>query len=152
MQAVVEQVTWFWQDLFKVYIPRVTVSAKMQDAPVPRFVFLFFRLIILSLCLFRTEYKDDDIEFVLENLYISSFNILPSHVYIRNITVTDVDILTSSSSAPSRTTAVGTLSHVRCILAMQLFLYFSLHLSIFAPFSPFLTGNEQCQSDGRASE
>ena len=116
VQAAVEQATWFWQDLFKVYIPRV--FSKMRDVPVPRFVFLlvFFRLIFLSHCLFRTEYKDDDIEFVLENLDISSFNILPSHVYIRNIT--DVDIVTSSTSAPSRT-AVGTLSHVR-IQAMQL--------------------------------
>ena len=116
VQAAVEQATWFWQDLFKVYIPRV--FSKMRDVPVPRFVSLlfFFRLIFLSLFLFRTEYKDDDIEFVLENLDISSFNILPSHVYIRNIT--DVDIVTSSSSAPSRT-AVGTLSHVR-IQAMQL--------------------------------
>ena len=77
--------------------------------------FLWFKF--LTFCFSRTEYKDDDIEFVLENLDISSFNILPSHVYIRNIT--DVDILTSdSSSAPSRT-AVGTLSHIR-IQAVQL--------------------------------
>lgn len=116
MQAAVEQATWFWQDLFKIYILRV--FSKMRDVPVPRFILLFsFLYIGLLMFLFsRTEYKDDDIEFVLENLDVSSFNILPSHVYIRNIT--DVDIVTSSSSAPSRT-AVGTLSHVR-IQAMQL--------------------------------
>ena len=56
----------------------------------------------------------NDIESVLKNLDISAFNILPSQC---NITV---DILTTSSSAPSRTAlAVGTLSHVR-IQAMQL--------------------------------
>lgn len=59
----------------------------------------------------RIEYKDQEIEFVLENLDISSFHILPSHVYIRNIT--DVDIHTSAEpSEPSRT-AVGALTHVR---------------------------------------
>ncbi|KAF8152356.1 hypothetical protein B0H34DRAFT_784565 [Crassisporium funariophilum] len=101
MQAAIEQATWFWQDLFKVYVPRML--AKMQDVPIP-----------------RTEYKDDEIEFVLENLDISSFNILPSHVYIRNIT--DIDITTSASpSTPSRT-AVGALTHIR-IQALQLALH-----------------------------
>ena len=114
MQAAIEQATWFWQDLFKVYVPRVL--SKMRDVPVPRFVFLLSYFQSFLNCLFRTEYKDDDIEFVLENLDISAFNILPSHVYLRNIT--DVDILTTSTSAPSRT-AVGTLSHVR-IQAIQL--------------------------------
>ena len=116
VQTAIEQATWFWQDLFKVYVPRVL--SKMRDVPVPRSIFFFFLLsYLLMFCLSRTEYKDDDIEFVLENLDISSFNLLPSHVYIRNIT--DVDILTSdTSSAPSRT-AVGTLSHIR-IQAMQL--------------------------------
>ena len=78
--------------------------------------YILFSVYFLNSYLSRTEYKDNDIEFVLENLDISAFNILPSHVYLRNIT--DVDILTSSSTAPSRT-AVGTLSHVR-IQAMQL--------------------------------
>jgi hypothetical protein len=40
-------------------------------------------LMLFFLCC-RTEYKDDEIEFVLEN--ISHLNILPSRVYIRNIT------------------------------------------------------------------
>ncbi|KII86049.1 hypothetical protein PLICRDRAFT_700814 [Plicaturopsis crispa FD-325 SS-3] len=38
----------------------------------------------------RTEYIASDAEFVLENLDISSFAILPSHTFIRNIT--DIDI------------------------------------------------------------
>ncbi|KXN85171.1 hypothetical protein AN958_11593 [Leucoagaricus sp. SymC.cos] len=98
LQAAVEQVTWFWQDLFKVYLPRV--MSKMKGVPIP-----------------RIEYKDQDIEFVLENLDISSFHILPSHVYIRNIT--DVDIKTSAEpSEPSRT-AVGALTHVR-VQAVQM--------------------------------
>jgi len=36
MQAAVEQATWFWQDLFKVYIPRI--MSKMRDIPIPRLV------------------------------------------------------------------------------------------------------------------
>jgi Family of unknown function (DUF5923) len=74
------------------------VFAKMRNVPVP-----------------RTEYTDDETEFVLENLKISlaGFNTLPSHVYyyIRNIT-TNVDVVTSDTlSAPSHTT-IGTLTHI----------------------------------------
>ncbi|KAJ3501731.1 hypothetical protein NLJ89_g9206 [Agrocybe chaxingu] len=98
MQAAIEQATWFWQDLFKVYIPRVL--SKMRDLPIP-----------------RTEYKDSDIEFVLENLDISSLNVLPSHVYIRNIT--DVDIQTSAKPSTPSHTQVGTLTHIQ-IQALQL--------------------------------
>ena len=36
MQAAVEQATWFWQDLFKVYLPRI--MSKMRDIPIPRSV------------------------------------------------------------------------------------------------------------------
>ena len=52
-----------------------------------------------------------------ENLDISFFNILPSHVYLRKIT--DVDMVTSDPSLDPSRTAVGTLSHVS-IQAMQL--------------------------------
>jgi hypothetical protein len=40
MQAAIEQATWFWQDLYKVYVPRLL--SKMRDVPVPRFVFLLY--------------------------------------------------------------------------------------------------------------
>ncbi|EDR09989.1 uncharacterized protein LACBIDRAFT_317829 [Laccaria bicolor S238N-H82] len=99
LKAAVDQATWFWQDLFKIYIPNLL--SKMKDVPIP-----------------RTEYKDPEIEFVLENLDISSFNLLPSHVYIRNIT--DVDIQTSAAAASH--TKVGTLTHVH-IEALQLKLH-----------------------------
>ncbi|KAF8888376.1 hypothetical protein CPB84DRAFT_1849617 [Gymnopilus junonius] len=98
MQGAVEQITWFWQDLFKVYIPKL--FSKMRDVPIP-----------------RTEYKDAEIEFVMENLDISSVNILPSHVYIRN--VTDIDINTADTTTKPSTTAVGTLTHVN-IKAIQM--------------------------------
>ncbi|KAH6902617.1 hypothetical protein BKA70DRAFT_1434941 [Coprinopsis sp. MPI-PUGE-AT-0042] len=58
IEAAMEQATWFWQDLFKVYIPRA--MSKMKDIPIP-----------------RTEYKDSELEFVIENLDIS-FLQLPS--------------------------------------------------------------------------
>ncbi|PFH47867.1 hypothetical protein AMATHDRAFT_151108 [Amanita thiersii Skay4041] len=98
LQAAVEQATWFWQDIFKVYLPRFLTSLK--DVPIP-----------------RTEYKDAEIEFVLENLDVSSFNLLPSHVYVRNIT--DIDIHASASPHVPSTTAVGTLTHIR-IQALQM--------------------------------
>ncbi|TFK35889.1 hypothetical protein BDQ12DRAFT_634780 [Crucibulum laeve] len=100
LQAAMDQATWFWQDLFKVYVP--SVLSKLRDVPIP-----------------RTEYKDPEIEFVLENLDISSFNLLPSHVYIRNIT--DIDIKTADPSIPSdqSTTALGALTHIR-VQALQL--------------------------------
>ncbi|KAF9035273.1 hypothetical protein BJ165DRAFT_1355772 [Panaeolus papilionaceus] len=94
MQSAIEQATWFWRDLFRVYVPRW--MNKLKDVPIP-----------------RTEYKDSELEFVLENLDISSFNINPSHVFIRNIT--DIDI----QSGAHTKTAVGGLTHIR-IQAMQL--------------------------------
>ncbi|KDR71775.1 hypothetical protein GALMADRAFT_159190 [Galerina marginata CBS 339.88] len=101
-QEVVQGAVWFWHDMFKVYVPRML--GKMRDVPIP-----------------RTEYKDAQIEFVLENLDISSFNLLPSHVYIRNIT--DVDISsspsTSTTNTSTTTTKVGTLTHIK-IQALQL--------------------------------
>jgi len=67
VEDALEEATWFWQDLFKVYVP--SLLSELKQFPIP-----------------RTEYKDEDIEFVVENLDISHLNILPSKVYIRNIT------------------------------------------------------------------
>jgi len=36
MQVGIEQATWFWQDLFRVYLPRI--MSKMRDIPIPRLV------------------------------------------------------------------------------------------------------------------
>ncbi|KAJ3868020.1 hypothetical protein EV359DRAFT_33186 [Lentinula novae-zelandiae] len=103
MQAIVEQLTWFWQDLFRVYLPRAL--SMMKDIPIP-----------------RTEYKDAESELVLENLDVSSFNLLPSHMYIRNIT--DIDIVAPASAPdapvqPESKTQLGTLTQIR-IQAIQL--------------------------------
>ncbi|KAJ3856188.1 hypothetical protein EV368DRAFT_32982 [Lentinula lateritia] len=103
MQAIVEQLTWFWQDLFRVYLPRALNM--MKDIPIP-----------------RTEYKDGESELVLENLDVSSFNLLPSHMYIRNIT--DIDIVAPASAPdapvqPQSKTQLGTLTQIR-IQAIQL--------------------------------
>ena len=60
----------------------------------------------LTFC--RTEYKDEQLEIVLEDLDISTFAVLPGHAYIRNIT--DIDI---KAPAPGQAnTAVGTLTRV----------------------------------------
>ncbi|TBU21761.1 hypothetical protein BD311DRAFT_677580 [Dichomitus squalens] len=88
-QTFMERAPWFWQDLFNVYLPRLVESVK--DIPIP-----------------RTEYKDDEVEFVLEDLDISKFSFLPGHAYIRNIT--DIDI--KAPSAGQTETAIGTLTRI----------------------------------------
>ncbi|KAI1786208.1 hypothetical protein LXA43DRAFT_1111273 [Ganoderma leucocontextum] len=84
-----DRAPWFWQDSFNVYLPRIVQSIK--DIPIP-----------------RTEYKDNEVEFVLEDLDISQFSLLPGHAYIRNIT--DIDI--KAPSAGKADVAVGTLTRV----------------------------------------
>ncbi|KAJ7629412.1 hypothetical protein DFH06DRAFT_1304101 [Mycena polygramma] len=96
VQAVMERASWFWRDLFAVYAPRML--AMLKDLPIP-----------------RTEFSDNDIDLVLENLDISSFGLNPAHIFIRNIT--DVDVRTSET-APA-TTGVGTFTHIR-LQAVQL--------------------------------
>ncbi|KAF8645354.1 hypothetical protein AX16_007857 [Volvariella volvacea WC 439] len=96
LQAMIDRATWFYQDMFRVYAPRIL--AMLKHIPIP-----------------RTEYVDPEIELVLESLDISNIDLLPSHIYIRNIT--DVDIKTTTG-AQSRA-AYGTLTHVR-IQALQL--------------------------------
>ncbi|KAG6860980.1 hypothetical protein C0995_005216 [Termitomyces sp. Mi166 len=119
MEALMERATWFWQDLFRVYVPRLVNF--FGDLPIP-----------------RIEYKDTEIEFVLENLDVSSLNLLPSHVYIRNIT--DVDITTVSSPTAAAHTSVGTLTRIKAD-AVQLslkdvsFWYKDLQASALSPGS-----------------
>ncbi|KAL4065007.1 hypothetical protein V8B97DRAFT_1176036 [Scleroderma yunnanense] len=96
LQFALEQGSWFWQDIFNVYTPRVL--SVLKDIPIP-----------------RTEYVDPEVEFVLENLDISSLHLLPGHVYIRNIT--DVDITAPAEGTTH--TAWGTLTHIR-MQALQL--------------------------------
>ncbi|KAJ6602457.1 hypothetical protein DFH09DRAFT_1270433 [Mycena vulgaris] len=58
VQALLERAAWFWRDLFAVYAPRAL--AMLKDIPIP-----------------RTEYSDQDLDLVLENLDISSFGLNP---------------------------------------------------------------------------
>ncbi|KAF5340103.1 hypothetical protein D9758_013155 [Tetrapyrgos nigripes] len=115
--SAMEQVSWFWQDIFKVYIP--WAIEQLKDIPIP-----------------RTEFKDETSELVLENLDISSVNLLPSHVYVRNIT--DVDVIAPASSSPLDTkTQVGNLIRVHA-QAIQLSLndisfYYKDKSATFAP-------------------
>ncbi|KAJ7069260.1 hypothetical protein C8F01DRAFT_511228 [Mycena amicta] len=93
--TAVEQFTWLWRDLFTVYAHRV--FAVLKDINIP-----------------RTEYVDEDVEFVMENL-VSSFQVNPSHVHISN--TTEVDVRTSETS--DKTTQLGTSTHIR-LQAVQL--------------------------------
>ncbi|KAK7018633.1 hypothetical protein R3P38DRAFT_3360324 [Favolaschia claudopus] len=95
-QAVLQGTTWFWRDLFVAYAPRFL--AMLKDVPIP-----------------RTEYIDNDLELVLENMDVSSFAVNPSHIFIQNST--DVDVKMSETS--EATTGVGTYTHIR-LQAVQL--------------------------------
>jgi hypothetical protein len=64
---------------------------------------------------YSTEYVDEKIEFVLEDLDISSINVLPGHVLVRNITDFEIAAPTEGKS----TTTVGTLTHTH-IKGLQL--------------------------------
>ncbi|KZT23291.1 hypothetical protein NEOLEDRAFT_1069764 [Neolentinus lepideus HHB14362 ss-1] len=96
LQVAAAQASWFWQDVFNVYLPRV--FGALKDIPIP-----------------RTEYKDGEVEFVLEDLDVSSFGLLPGHVFIRNIT--DVDI--TAPEGDEAKTAVGAFTHIH-VQGMQL--------------------------------
>ncbi len=39
MKQAIEEATWFWQDLFKVYLPRVL--KRLKDVPIPRYISFF---------------------------------------------------------------------------------------------------------------
>ncbi|KAJ7262762.1 hypothetical protein B0H12DRAFT_1104346 [Mycena haematopus] len=95
-KAALEGPTWIWRDLFTGYAPRI--FSMFKDIPIP-----------------RTEYVDNEIEFVLENLDISSFAINPAHINISN--TTNVDVHMSETSEAS--TGVGTFTHIR-LQAVQL--------------------------------
>ncbi|KAJ7827282.1 hypothetical protein B0H13DRAFT_2119756 [Mycena leptocephala] len=98
-KAVLEQQAWFWRDLFTAYAPRML--SMLKDVPIP-----------------RTEYADNDLELILENLDISSFALNPAHIFVRN--TTDLDVQTSETS--EATTNVGTFTHIR-LQAVQLALH-----------------------------
>ncbi|KAH9054954.1 hypothetical protein EDB87DRAFT_1567871 [Lactarius vividus] len=89
LQSAISGASWLWTDLFNVYLPRF--ASYLKSIPIP-----------------RTEYVDEKLEFVLEDLDISSISLLPGHVFIRNIT--DVEI--SAPSEGTSSTAVGALTHV----------------------------------------
>ena len=148
LQALLEKATWFWQDLFRVYIPRIVT--KLESLPIPR---CHINLICFHLCCnltsvyqCRVEYKDWEIEFVLENLDISPLSLHPSHTFIRNIT--DLDIKTSPATDvhPVRSrTAIGSLTRIKTEgiqLAVQdvSFYYKDLTVSMLSPTPAELTG------------
>ena len=64
---------------------------------------------------YSTEYVDEKIEFVLEDLDISSINLLPGQVFVRNIT----DLEIAAPKEGKSTTTVGALTHTH-IKGLQL--------------------------------
>ncbi|KIJ13173.1 hypothetical protein PAXINDRAFT_163752 [Paxillus involutus ATCC 200175] len=98
LHSLSDEASWFWQDAFNVHAQRLLSVVK--SIPIP-----------------RTEYVDPEVEFVLENLDVSSLNLLPGHVFIRNMT--DVDITAPGEHGASTSTTFGTLTHIR-LQAIQL--------------------------------
>jgi Protein of unknown function (DUF4449)/Family of unknown function (DUF5923) len=94
----------------------------------------------------RVEYKDSEIEFVLENLDISSLSLHPSHVFIRNITDVDIKTIPATETHPARSrTAIGTLTRINLEgiqLALQdvSFYYKDLAASMLSPAPSEFTG------------
>ncbi|KAF7305488.1 hypothetical protein HMN09_00801600 [Mycena chlorophos] len=97
IKAVLGQATWFWRDLFTAYAPRLL--RRIKDVRVP-----------------RTEYVDNELELVLENLDISSFELDPTHIFVRNIT--EVDVHTSKTTNNTDASS-GAATHIR-LQAVQL--------------------------------
>ncbi|KAI0301492.1 hypothetical protein BC826DRAFT_569561 [Russula brevipes] len=89
LQTAMSGASWLWTDVLNVYLPRFVCMLK--SIPIP-----------------RTEYVDEKIEFVLENLDISSIGLLPGQVFIRNIT----DVEMAAPADGKSTTAIGSLTHV----------------------------------------
>ncbi|KAG2125494.1 hypothetical protein DEU56DRAFT_916462 [Suillus clintonianus] len=107
MHFALDHASWFWQDVLNVYAPRILRVIK--DIPIP-----------------GTEYADNEIEFILGNINISSLSLLPGHGYI-----------TAPSGSQSTTTASGTLTHIR-MQAVQLVLkevsfFYKEKVTIFGP-------------------
>ncbi|KIJ53442.1 hypothetical protein M422DRAFT_64470 [Sphaerobolus stellatus SS14] len=73
---------WLWQDVADVLLPKIIENLK--NIPIP-----------------RTEYKDPDTEFVLEDLKLETFHLLPGHAHIRN--TTDMNIAKETAGASTQT-------------------------------------------------
>ena len=115
LQGAVSGTSWLWTDILNVYLPRfVTI---LKSLPIPRYVLhpsVAFPLSIYPVP-YSTEYVDEKIEFVLEDLDISSINLLPGQIFVRNITDVEIAAPTEGKS----TTTVGALTHTH-IKGLQL--------------------------------
>jgi hypothetical protein len=80
--AATGNANWLWQDVVDVVLPRIIDSLK--GVPIP-----------------RTEYKDSEVAFVIENLQIESFSLLPGQAHIRN--TTDVNLSKPSAGSDTET-------------------------------------------------
>ncbi|KAJ7464838.1 hypothetical protein B0H11DRAFT_1922583 [Mycena galericulata] len=89
---------WFWRDMVAVYLPRAL--ALLKGFPIP-----------------RTEYVDDDVELVLEDLDVSSLQISPAHVKLRS--TTDVDVKVGEGVSADMGVGTGTRTEIN-LHAVQL--------------------------------
>lgn len=80
--AATGNANWLWQDAMDVLLPKVVDTLK--EIPIP-----------------RTEYKDSEVSFVVENLKVDSFHLLPGQAHIRN--TTDLNVSKPSTGAETQT-------------------------------------------------
>jgi len=90
--AVMSQtsIPWIWKDILNVYLPLALEYVK--GIPIP-----------------RTEYKDDDVEFVVEDLSIESLQLLPGHAHLSTTVNMDVDKPSGAADAKSDTSTKTSL-------------------------------------------
>jgi len=88
-EAALGNANWLWQDIADVYMPRLIET--MKGVPVP-----------------RTEYKDSEVEFVIEDLRVETLRLLPGHAHISN--TTDMDI---SKTSVTENASTKVKSHTR---------------------------------------
>lgn len=79
-QVGVGMVPWLLKDLLNVYLPLLIDYVK--QIPIP-----------------RTEYKDSDVEFVVEDLSIETLRVLPGHAHLSTTVDMDVDKPTAAADA-----------------------------------------------------
>lgn len=90
--AKISQTTlpWIWMDVLNVYLPLALEYVK--GIPIP-----------------RTEYKDEKIEFVVEDLSIESLRLLPGHAHLSTTLNVDIEKKSGADDAVTDTSTRTTL-------------------------------------------
>ena len=111
LQGAVSGTSRLWADLFNAYT--LWICRHTQESSDSLVCSAPFRCFSSFIYLIHdsTEYVDENIEFVLEDLDIYSINLLPGQVFVRNITDFE-DCHAHREEIDDESTTVGALKHV----------------------------------------